>query len=219
MKYLIILFIIPISGKREAQFATLKQNILIEEIQHENLINKQGENKQFEDFAKDSKISLLKSITDKGMGIQTTLQDRLMANELEAEFDQMKNDYLSVNPQATLGDKKSFVRNLTSTLSNIYQDRKIERIRSISFTEDTFDIIAEKNQVMKDVKLLSQNNLDSATRKRYERIAKINGYVTTIKEKTEDGKSRDKKIGDIGAFLNNYLPILIRQVQATQIIE
>ena len=186
---------------------------------HENLINKQGENKQFEDFAKDSKISLLKSITDKGMGIQTTLQDRLMANELEAEFDQMKNDYLSVNPQATLGDKKSFVRNLTSTLSNIYQDRKIERIRSISFTEDTFDIIAEKNQVMKDVKLLSQNNLDSATRKRYERIAKINGYVTTIKEKTEDGKSRDKKIGDIGAFLNNYLPILIRQVQATQIIE
>jgi hypothetical protein len=208
-----------ISGKREAQFATLKQNILIEEIQHENLINKQGENKQFEDFAKDSKISLLKSITDKGMGIQTTLQDRLMANELEAEFDQMKNDYLSVNPQATLGDKKSFVRNLTSTLSNIYQDRKIERIRSISFTEDTFDIIAEKNQVMKDVKLLSQNNLDSATRKRYERIAKINGYVTTIKEKTEDGKSRDKKIGDIGAFLNNYLPILIRQVQATQIIE
>ena len=208
-----------ISGKRETEFARLKQKILIEEIQHENLINKQGENKQFEDFAKDSKISLLKSITDKGMGIQTTLQDRLMANELEAEFDQMKNDYLSVNPQATLGDKKSFVRNLTSTLSNIYQDRKIERIRSISFTEDTFDIIAEKNQVMKDVKLLSQNNLDSATRKRYERIAKINGYVTTIKEKTEDGKSRDKKIGDIGAFLNNYLPILIRQVQATQIIE
>ena len=161
----------------------------------------------------------LKSITDKGMGIKTSLEDRLMANELEAEFDQMKNDYLSVNPQATLGDKKSFVRNLTSTLNNIYQDRKIERIKSRSFTEDTFDIIAEKNQVMKDVKLLSQDKLDSTTRKRYEKIAKINGYVTTIKIKTEDGKSKEKKIGDIGAFLNDYLPILKRQVQATEIIE
>ena len=60
-----------LSGKREKEFATLKQKILIEEIQHENLINKQGENKQFEDFAKDSKIGLLKSITDKGMGIKT----------------------------------------------------------------------------------------------------------------------------------------------------
>ena len=205
-------------GAVSKKIDTLKEKILKEEVLHENLINKQGENKQFEDFAKDSKIGLLKSITDKGMGIPTSLEDRLMANEIEAEFDQMKNDFLAVNAEATLGDKKSFVRNLTSTLNNIYQDRKIERIKSRSFTEDTFDIIAERNQVIKDVKLLSENKLDVTTRKRYEKIAKINGYVTTVKTKNEDGKvTKTQTVGDIGAFLNDYLPTLVRQVKITEI--
>lgn len=203
-----------ISGKRETEFATLKQKILTEQIQHENLLEKQVDNKAFLDFSNDSKISLLKTITDNKAGIPPTLEDRLIANEIESEYDQMIRDYLDADPEATLINKKSFVRNLTFSLSNIYQDRKISKIKSRSFTEDTFDIIAEKNRVMEDVKLLALDELDVTTRIRYQRIAKAQGYVTTV---NIDGKQ--KKIGDIGAYLNDYLPILKRQVKAIEIVE
>ena len=203
-----------ISEKREIEFADLKQKVLVEEVQHENLLNKQVDNKAFLDFSDDSKNSLLKNITDNKSGIPPTLEDRLMANEIEAEYDQMLRDYLDADPEASLINKKSFVRNLTFSLINIYQDRKISKIKSRSFTEDTFDIIAEKNRVMEDVKLLALDQLDLTTRMRYERVAKAQGYVTTV---NVDGKQQ--KVGDIGAFLNEYLPILQRQVKATEILE
>ncbi len=203
-----------ISEKKEIEFADLKQKVLVEQIQHENLLNKQGDNKAFLDFATDSKTSLLKSITDNRSGIPPTLEDRLIANEIEDEYEQMLRDYLDADPEASLINKKSFVRNLTFSLQNIYQDRKISKIRSRSFTEDTFDIIAEKNRVMEDVKLLALDELDITTRTRYEKIAKANGFITTI---TRDGK--EQKIGDIGAFLNVYLPVLKRQVKAVEIAE
>lgn len=202
------------NGELSVKINTLQEKILVEESQHENLMNKKIDNKQFLDFSNDSKISLLKTITDKRSGIPATLEDRLMANEIEAEYDQMISDYVDANPEANLENKKSFVRNLTSTLNNIYQDRKISKIKSRSFTEDTFDIIAEKNRVTEDVKLLAQGELDVTTRTRYEKIAKANGYITTI---TQDGKQQ--KIGDIGAFLNEYLPTLQRQIKAIQIAE
>lgn len=203
-----------ISEKREIEFADLKQKVLVEEVQHENLLNKQVDNKAFLDFSDDSKNSLLKNITDNKSGIPPTLEDRLMANEIEAEYDQMLRDYLDADPEASLINKKSFVRNLTFSLINIYQDRKISKIKSRSFTEDTFDIIAEKNRVMEDVKLLALDQLDLTTRMRYERVAKAQGYVTTV-----NVNGKQQKVGDIGAFLNEYLPILQRQVKATEILE
>jgi hypothetical protein len=203
-----------ISGEREIKFTDLKQKILVEQIQHENLLNKQFDNKAFLDFSDDSKISLLKNITDNKAGIPPTLEDRLMANEIESEYDQMVRDYLDAEPEATLINKKSFVRNLTFSLSNIYQDRKISKIKSRSFTENTFDIIAEKNRVMEDVKLLALDELDTTTRIRYERVAKAQGYTTTT-----NVNGKQQKIGDVGAYLNDYLPILKRQVKATEIIE
>ena len=203
-----------ISGEREIKFLDLKEKLLTEEIQHENLLNKQADNKAFLDFSNDSKISLLKDITDNKAGIPATLEDRLMANEIESEFDQMVRDYLDADPESSLINKKSFVRNLTFSLDNIYQDRKISKIKSRSFTEDTFDIIAEKNRVMEDVKLLALDQLDVTTRMRYEKIAKAQGYITTI-----NVNGKQQKIGDIGAYLNEYLPILKRQVKATEIME
>lgn len=202
------------TGEMSVQIDNLEQKITLEEGRHENFISKLGDNKAFNDFSKDSKTSLLKSITDKRAGIPATLEDRLMANEIEAEYDQMISDYIDGNPEASLDDKKSFVRNLTSTLNNIYQDRKISNLKSRSFNEDTFDIVAEKNRVMKDAKLLSQGDLSPRVRAKYEKIAKINGYITTVTE-------NDKKVtkGDIGAFFNDYLPILIRQVKATESME
>ena len=67
---------------------------------------------------------------------------------------------------------------------------------------------------MEDVKLLALDQLDLTTRMRYERVAKAQGYVTTV---NVDGKQQ--KVGDIGAYLNDYLPILQRQVKATEILE
>tara|TARA_R100000353_G_scaffold129067_1_gene91695 strand:+ start:321 stop:1778 length:1458 start_codon:yes stop_codon:yes gene_type:complete len=196
------------------KISSLKESINKQEVQHENLKRKIGDNRRFFDFAKDAKNSLLKTITDTRSGIPPTLENRLIANEIEGEFDQMLNDYIDANPESTLEDKKQFIRNLTSTLNNIYLDRKISKIKSRSFTEDTFDIVAERNRVVRDATLLAKGQLDTLSIRRYQQIAKANGYFTTI---TEDKKS--KTVGDIGAFFNDYIPILQKQVKQTQLKE
>ena len=202
------------TGDISVKIDDLEQKVLTEEAQHLNLIRNQGDNKKFNDFSNDSKVSLLKSITDQKSGLPATLQDRLMANELESEYDQMINDYVDANPNADLESKKSFVRNLTNTLNNIYLDRKISKIKSRSFNRDTFDIVAEKNRVSEDAKLFVKGELDQLSIERYQKVAKANGYITTI---TKDDKKQ--KIGDVGAFFNDYIPILKKQVKSTQVID
>ena len=67
---------------------------------------------------------------------------------------------------------------------------------------------------MEDVKLLALDELDTTTRIRYERVAKAQGYTTTT-----NVNGKQQKIGDVGAYLNDYLTIIKRKVKATEIIE
>lgn len=86
---------------------------------------------------------------------------------------------------------------MSFSLRNIYLDKSLQALKAREFDDDTFDIIAEKNRVFRDFKLLSENKLDPAVKERYQRIARINGYITTVK--TEGKKAQ--RVGDLNAFL------------------
>jgi hypothetical protein len=66
-------------------------------------------------------------------------------------------------------------------------------------------------RVLNDMSLLGEGKLDEQVLKQYQTLAKLNGYNIIIKD--EDGNT--KTIGDVKAFINEYLPVLENQVKVT----
>ena len=185
------------TGDISLKIDELEQKIINEQIQHNSLLEQQGNNKAFSDYANDLQKALTTSITDKGSGIPRELKDELAAAEIEAEYKQNIKDYLSVNPDADLEEKKQFARSLVFTLKSIYEDRNIAKLNSYNLENNLFDIQTEYQRVLNDVKLLSENKLDPEILKQYQTMADNNG------------------ISDVLEFINIYLPTLETQVKAT----
>ena len=188
----------------------LEQKILTEQIQHENLMEKQGDNEIFSSYSGDLQRALTKSITDKGIGVPAEFKDELAAAEIENEYKETIQSYLISNPDDTLEEKKEFARSLTYSLKNIYENRKIQNLISNKLEKNIFDIQFEYQKTINDAALLNENKLDPEVLKQYKTLAKINGFTIKV-----DGK----KEGDVNAFMNEYLPILKSQIKATTIGE
>tara|TARA_E500000318_G_scaffold82115_1_gene77429 strand:+ start:659 stop:2098 length:1440 start_codon:yes stop_codon:yes gene_type:complete len=192
------------SGNLGIKINNLKEKLLTEKIQHDDLINKQGDNRLFFDYSKDLGKALTQGIADPFA--QPEIQDRLASAEIESEYNETIKQYLLNNQDATLEDKKEFARSLVYSLKNIYENRKIQQVNMINMDKNTFDIQYEYQQVINDMKLLSENKLNSEKVKQYKTLAKLNGYTTKVNGETE---------GDLKAFINEYLPSLQSQIKST----
>jgi len=199
------------SGELSVKIDSLKEKVITEQIQHEDLLLKVGNNKLFSDYSNDLVRGLTKSITDKGIGLAPDLADEIAGAEIESEYKQRIKDYLSTNPDATLPEKKQFARELTYTLKNIYDDQNIVKNKNRILEQNRFDIVAEYLKVTNDMKLLQEGNLDKDILKQYEFLAIQQGFFNKVKDK--DGK--EKREADIKSFINEYLPILASQIRPT----
>ena len=198
------------TGDISINIDNLEQKILTEQIQHENLMEKQGDNEVFSNYFGDLQRALTKSITDKGIGVPAQFKDELAAVEIETEYNETLQNYLIANPEDTLEEKKEFARSLVYSLKNVYENRKIENLINNKLEKNIFDIKFEYQKTINDIALLKENKLDPQSLKQYKTLAKINGFTIKV-----DGK----KEGDINAFMNEYLPILKSQIKATTIGE
>ena len=198
------------TGDISIKIDNLEQKILTEQIQHENLMEKQGDNEFFSNYSGDLQRALTKSITDKGIGVPAEFKDELAAAEIETEYKETIQSYLIANPEDTLEEKKEFARSLTYSLRNVYENRKIENVINNKLEKNIFDIQFEYQKTINDMALLNENKLDLQVLKQYKTLARINGFTIKV-----DGK----KEGDINAFMNEYLPILKSQIKATTIGE
>jgi len=198
------------TGDISVKIDNLEQKILTEQIQHENLMEKQGDNEVFSNYSGDLQRALTKSITDKGIGVPAQFKDELAAAEIETEYNETLQNYLIANPEDTLEEKKEFARSLVYSLKNVYENRKIENLINNKLEKNIFDIQFEYQKTINDIALLKENKLDPQSLKQYKTLAKINGFTIKV-----DGK----KEGDINAFMNEYLPILKSQIKATTIGE
>jgi hypothetical protein len=190
------------NGELSIKIDSLKEKVLTEKIQHDTLVQKQGDNKLFFGYSNDLRDALVKDIADPYT--DPNLQDRLASAEIEAEYNQTIKTYLRVNQDASLPEKKEFARSLIYSLKNIYEDRNISNLNKSILDQNRFDIQGEYQRVLNDMKLLNEKTLDPDIITQYKNLAKINGY-------TIEGKD-GKKEGDIKAFINEYLPVLQSQI-------
>ena len=198
------------TGDISVKIDNLEQKVLTEQIQHENLMEKQGDNEIFSNYSGDLQRALTKSITDKGIGVPAEFKDELAAAEIETEFKETIQSYLIANPDDGLEEKKEFARSLTYSLKNVYENRKIENVINNKLEKNIFDIKFEFQKTINDMALLNENKLDPEVLKQYKKLAQINGFTIQV-----DGK----KEGDIKKFMSEYLPILKSQIKATTIGE
>jgi hypothetical protein len=201
------------TGDISLKIDELEQKIINEQIQHEGLLLKQGDNKLFSEYSDNLIRGLKKSITDKGLGLPPELSDEIAGAEVESEYEQRIKDYLSTNSDAPLPEKKQFARELVYTLQNIYEDKNTLKNQNRILDQNRFDIEAEYLKVTNDMKLLQEGNLDPNILQQYETRAIQQGFFNKVKDK--DGK--EKKEADIASFINEYLPILASQIRPTVI--
>ena len=197
------------TGELSVKISTLQEKILVEQIQHESLMKRQTINKSFLDYSKDLGKALTNDIADPYSDPE--LQDRLAAAEIDAEYSETIRNYLLANQDASLESKKEFARSLVYSLRNIYEDRQSLNVSETVLNQGSFDIESEYQRVLNDMSLLGEGKLDEQVLKQYQTLAKLNGY--NIKTKDEDGNT--KTIGDVKAFINEYLPVLENQVKVT----
>ena len=197
------------TGELSVKISTLQEKISVEQLQHESLMKRQTINKSFLDYSKDLGKALTNDIADPYTDPE--LQDRLAAAEIDAEYNETIRNYLLANQDASLESKKEFARSLVYSLRNIYEDRKLLKVSETVLNQGSFDIESEYQRVLNDMSLLGEGKLDEQVLKQYQTLAKLNGY--NIKIKDEDGNT--KTIGDVKAFINEYLPVLENQVKVT----
>jgi hypothetical protein len=199
------------NGDLSIKIDSLKEKVITEQIQHEDLLLKVGNNKLFSDYSNDLVRGLTKSITDKGLGLPPELADEIAGAEIESQYKQRIKDYLSTNPDATLVEKKQFARELVYTLQNIYEDKNTVKNQNRILDQNRFDIEGEYLKVTNDMKLLQEGNLDPDILEQYKFRAIQQGFFNKVKDK--DGK--EKREADIKSFINEYLPILASQIRPT----
>jgi len=199
------------SGDLSIKINSLKEDLIDEQIQHEDLLLKVGNNKLFFEYSNDLVKGLTTSITDKGLGLPAEFSDEIAAAEIESEYKQRIKNYLFTNADASLAEKKQFAKELTYTLKNIYDDKNIIKNQNRILDENKFNIEEEHQKIINDIKLLIEGNLDPDLLDQYKFRAIQQGFFKIIKDK--DGK--EKKEGDVISFINEYLPILESQIQQT----
>ena len=201
------------SGELSIKIDSLKQKVLTEKIQHDGLIQKQGDNKLFFGYSNDLRDALVKDIADPYADPE--LQDRLASAEIESEYNQTIKDYLRINQDASLDEKKQFSRTLIYSLKNIYDDRKISNLNKSILDQNTFDIQGEYQRVLGDLNLYQEEKLDEKVLEQYKIRAKMNGFFIKDKNgkivKDENGSTE----GDFEAFINEYIPVLESQILTT----
>ena len=197
------------AGELSIKIDSLKQKVLTEKIQHDTSTQKQGDNKLFLGYSNDLRDSLVKDIADP-FG-EPELTDRLASAEIESEYNETIKNYLLVNQDASLDEKKEFSRSLIFSLRNIYEDRSISNLNMSLLDQNQFDIQGEYQRVLNDINLYQEGKLNENVLEQYKNLAIMNGYII----KGKDGK----KEGDFKAFINEYVPVLKSQVSLTLTVE
>ena len=115
------------------------------------------------------------------------------AFEAGQEYDARIDEYLSANPDATYPEQQQFSRELRMNIINKYQDIDIAKITAFNLTSNKYNVVRETDDVKK---LKEAYDADPTQPNMLKTLAKLNGYV-------------DKKGNpDVGALLNDYVPIL-----------
>ena len=182
-----------VSGTREKSFAQLKEKVLGESIRHEGKVEKIKQGNAFFEYSNGQKNILQLTFFNQYDASYNKPANREKAFEAGQEYDARIDEYLSANPDATYSEQQQFARELRMNIINKYKDIDIAKITAFNLTSNKYNVVREKNDVLE---LKKAYDADPTQPNMLKTLAKLNGYV-------------DKKGNpDVGALLNDYIPIL-----------
>ena len=182
-----------VSGKREAEFATLKQKILTESIGHDTFVRKIEQGNKFFEYQTEQKKLLESSFFNSFISTLNKAIDKERAVEAGLEYDERIDLYVQSNPDATYSEQQQYARQLRLDLVDKYEEVSIEQITAFNLEENKFNVIRETSNI---ISLYDQYNADPSQKNILITMARLNGYVD------EEGKPQVNK------FFNDYIKIL-----------
>ena len=182
-----------VSGTIEKNFAQLKERVLGESIRHEDKVTKIEQGNVFFEYSQGQKKIMETTFYNALDASMNKGANKEKAFEAGQEYDARIDEYLSANPDATYPEQQQFSRELRMNIINKYQDIDIAKITAFNLTSNKYNVVRETDDVKK---LKEAYDADPTQPNMLKTLAKLNGYV-------------DKKGNpDVGALLNDYVPIL-----------
>ncbi len=183
----------------DKEISDLKQKINTESQRHDNIIKGLEDTKEIKKYADNQREAVAREIANP-YG-DPDYESTTIANEVRDEYNQRFKAFIINNPYVSKDEKKAFAFELGTLLKDKYLDVQFEQLTKFNLQNgNRFNIVREYNNVLNDVDLFSQGAMDLEQRKKYETLAKLNGYVD---EKT-------KKVTDesLAIFFDEYTKIL-----------
>ena len=182
-----------ISGKREAQFATLKQKILSESITHDTFVRKIEQGNKFFKYQTEQKKLLESNFYNSMIPTINKAIDKERAVEASLEYDERIDLYVQSNPDATYPEQQQYARQLRIDLYDKYQDVKTEQITAFNLEENKFNVIREADKI---IEAKNKYITDPKAKNILITMSRLNGYVD------EEGNP------EVIKFYNDYIKIL-----------
>jgi hypothetical protein len=187
-----------VSGTIEKNFAQLKERVLGESIRHEDKVTKIQQGNRFFEYSQGQKKIMETTFYNALDASMNKGANKEKAFEAGQEYDVRIDEYLSSNPDATYSEQQQFSRELRMNIINKYQDVDVAKITAFNLTSNKYNVVREAADVRK---LKEEYDADPKQPNMLKTLAKLNGYV-------------DKKGNpDVGALLNDYIPILQQREQ------
>lgn len=185
-----------VSGKREQSFAILKEKILSESIRHEDKVEKIQQGNSFFAYNSGQKKILETTFYNAFDNSFNKPINKEKAFEATLEYDRRIDQYLSVNPDASLREKELYARDLRMNIIDKYNEISIIDVSEFNLNSNKFYATRETADLQK----LYNEYLDNPKGDNLlKTLARLNGYAD------------DKGNIDVGAFINAYTPILAKR--------
>lgn len=201
-------------GETKKKLDTLEQSILNEKITHENRIDYINQGKELNEYIKDQKSILSSSFFNQfSVDLSGTL-NKEKSLESQNEFDKRFSNYESINPDATLDEKKEYAVELRLAIQDRYKEKDIRDLTNFNLDKNKFELITEEKGIkaamssyqryLKNPKLIDVNN------DFYDK--QVDDDVRLINRKTVlNGFVDEKGNPDVNLFYNTFIEILNNQ--------
>lgn len=185
-----------VSGKREQSFAILKEKILSESIRHEDKVEKIQQGNSFFTYNSGQKKILETTFYNAFDNNYNKPINKEKAFEATLEYDKRIDQYLSVNPNASLREKELYARDLRMNIIDKYNEISIIDVSEFNLNSNKFYATRETADLQK---LYNEYLANPKGDNLLKTLARLNGYAD------------DKGNIDVGAFINAYTPILAKR--------
>ena len=137
-----------VSGKREAEFATLKQKILTESIGHDTFVRKIEQGNKFFEYQTEQKKLLESNFFNSFIPALNKAINKERAVEASLEYDERIDLYIQLNQDATYAEQQQYARQLRIDLYDKYEKVTTEQITSFNLEENKFNVIRETDKII-----------------------------------------------------------------------